>query len=105
MIQVYCEYLSVRYIWLYVIIMSRTSFRVDIYYIVCLNDKELLARRNRRIRTLSDNIEIEIHKHLVRKRKFNYLAKLAKWFSRVVITYTYGAFDFMILLCHVRISE
>ena len=65
MIQVYCEYLSVRYIWLYVIIMSLKSFRLNSHAIVCRNIKELLARRKRRIRTLSDNIEIEIHKHFV----------------------------------------
>ena len=43
MIDLYCEYLSVRCILLYVI-MSRTSFGVNLQYIVCLNVKELLAR-------------------------------------------------------------
>ena len=35
------------------------------------------------------------HKHLVRKRALNHLAKLAKWLRCIVRTYLYGAFDFM----------
>ena len=38
-----CEYSSVRCIWLHVIIMSRTSFRVNLHSVVCLNVKELLT--------------------------------------------------------------
>ena len=37
------------------------------------------------------------HNHLVRKRKLNHLAKLAKWLSCVVSTHLYGAFDCMFL--------
>ena len=44
MIELCCEYLSVRCIGLYVIIMSRTSFRVNLHSIVFLNVKELLVR-------------------------------------------------------------
>ena len=43
-----CEYLSVQCIWLYVFIMPRTRFRVN------LNVKELFARNRREIWTLSD---------------------------------------------------
>ena len=42
--------------------------------------------------------------NLVRKRKLN-LAKLAKWFSCVVSTYLYGAFDCMFLPCHLRFQS
>ena len=66
---------------LYVIIMSRTSFRVNPHSIVCLNVKELLARSRCHIWSLSDSNEIRTHNHLVRKRTLNHLASLAKWLS------------------------
>ena len=62
---------------LYVIIMSRTSFRVNPHSIVCLNVKELLARSRRHIWSLSDSNGIRAHSHLVRKWTFNHLPKLA----------------------------
>ena len=34
MIELYCGYLSVRYIWLYALIMSRTRFKVNVHSIV-----------------------------------------------------------------------
>ena len=43
--------------------------------------------------------------HLVRKQTLHRLAKLTKWLSYIVSTYLYGVFDWMLLLCHVRISE
>ena len=49
-----CEYLSVRCIWLYVIIMSHRRFRVNPYSIVCLNVKELLFWSRSYIWSLSD---------------------------------------------------
>ena len=42
------------------------------------------------------------HNHLVRERTINHLAKLVKLLDCVVSTYLYGAFDFMLLSCHVR---
>ena len=48
---------------------------------------------------------IRTHNHLVSKQTLNHLAKLTRWLSRVVGTYLYGAFDCMLLSCHVRISE
>ena len=36
MIELWCGNLSARCVWLYVIIMSRTSFRVNPHPIVCL---------------------------------------------------------------------
>ena len=45
------------------------------------------------------------HNHLVHKWTINRLAKLAKWLSCFVSTYLYGAFDCMVLPCHVHVSE
>ena len=47
----------------------------------CLNVKELLARSRREIWNLSDCNWTRTHNHLVHKRTFNHLAKLAKWLS------------------------
>ena len=104
MIVLCCEYLSVRRIWLYVTIMSRTSFRVNPHSMVCLNVKERFSSSRRHIWSLSDSSKIRTHNHLVCKRTINHLAKLAKWLSCVVSTYLCGAFDCM-LSCHVRVSE
>ena len=87
------------------IIMSRTSFRVNPHRIVYLNVKKLLARSRCHIWSLTDSNEFRTHNHLVRKRTLKYFAKLAKWLSFVVSTYLYGAFDCMLLSCHVRVSE
>ena len=43
--------------------------------------------------------------HLVPKRTLNHLAKLAKWLRIVMSTYLYGAFDCMLLSCHICVSE
>ena len=104
MIELCCACLSVRCIWLYVIIMSCTSFRENPHSIVCLNVKELLARSWRNIWSLSDSNVISTHNHLVCKQTLNHLAKLVKWLSCVVRAYLYRTFD-CILSCHVRISE
>ena len=71
----------------------------------CLNVKELLARSRRHIWRLSDCNGTRTNNHLVRKRTINHLAKLAKWLSCAVSTYLYGAFDCMLLSCHVRVWE
>ena len=55
MIELCCEYLSVLCIWLYVIIMSRTSFRVNPHFLLCLNVKERFAQNRRLIWSLSDS--------------------------------------------------
>ena len=54
---------------------------------------------------LRENNGIRPHNHLVCIRTLNHLAKLAKWLGCVVSTYLYGAFDCMLLSCHVRVSE
>ena len=72
-------------IWLYVLVISRTRFRV--------NPNSLAA-------WMLKNSLLEIP-----KRAFNHLTKLAKWLSCVVSTYLCGALDCMFLPCHVRFSE
>ena len=78
MIELSCEYLSVRGIWMYIIIISRTSFRVNLQYIVCLNVKKLLAWSRDHTWSSSDSNMIRTQNHLVRKETLNYLCKLAK---------------------------
>ena len=43
--------------------------------------------------------------HLAHKRTLNHLVKLTIWLSCVVSAHLYGAFDFMLLSCHVRVLE
>ena len=43
--------------------------------------------------------------HLLLKQTLNLLYKLATWLSCVVSIYQFGAFDFMLLSCHLRVSE
>ena len=64
---------------LYVIIMSRTNFRLNLHSIVCLNVKELLAQSRHNILSLSDSNGIWTHNHLVCKRTLSHLASLVKW--------------------------
>ena len=90
MIKLCYEYLPVRCIWLYVMIMSRTIFRVNPHSIVCLNVKKFLARYKSHIWTLSDINGIWTHNHLVCKRKL----RMAKWLSQMIdfIIKTYKSF-------------
>ena len=48
---------------------------------------------------------IRTYNHLVRKWTLNHLANMAKWLSCVVRIYLYGAFDCMLLPCHLRVSQ
>ena len=105
MTELCCEFLSVRFIWLYLIIMSRAKFRVNPHSIVCLNLGELLAQSMRHIWSLSSSNGIRTHKHLVCKRTLSHLAKLAKLLSCVVSFYLYSRFDCILLSCHVQNSE
>ena len=86
MIGLCCKYLSARCIWLYVIIISPTSFRVNPHSILCLNVKKLPARSRRHIWSLSDSNEICFHNlsfsaSCCWEDKFVTLASLAKWLS------------------------
>ena len=105
MIQLCFEYLSVRCIWLYLLVMLRTCFRLNPHSIVCLIIKELLAQSRHEIWSLSDWNWIRTQNHLICKRTLNHLTKLAKRLSCVLSTYLYGAFDCIFLSCHVRVSE
>ena len=53
---------------------------------------------------ISESSLIRNRNHL-RKQTLNYLAKLAQWLGWVVSTYLYGAFDCILLSCHVCVSE
>ena len=92
MIEVCCEYLSVRSIWLYFIIMSHSSFRVKPRSIVCVIVKELLARRRRHIWILKESNDNRTENHFVRKGTINNLTKVAKWLRYVVRAYLYFAY-------------
>ena len=100
-----CEYLSVRCIWPYVIIMPRTSFGVDRHSIVYLNFKELFARSRCHSWSLSDSNQIWTHNHSVGERRVKNLTKLTNLLSCVVGNYLCRSFDCMLLSCHVRVSE
>ena len=73
-----CEFWPVRCIWLHVIIMSRTSFRVNLHSIVCLNAKELLARSRRHIWILSNSNEIRSN-NLLRSRSSSRFRQTIEW--------------------------
>ena len=102
MMELFCEYLSVRSIQLCVLIMWRTRFRVNPHF---LNITELLARNKCNIWRLSKCNGTRTHNHLVHKQTPNHFPKLGKWLSCVVSTYMYGALDCVFLSCHLRLSE
>ena len=80
---------------LYVIIMSRTCFRVNLHSIVAW-----MSRDRSDIWSLSDSHGIWTDNHLVCKPRLNHLAKPVKWLSCVLSTYLYHAFDCILLSCH-----
>ena len=98
------EYLSVQCIWVYVIIMSRMHFRVNLHSIVAWMSRTPWLEQVR-IWMLNESNGIRTHSYLVCKETLNYLAKLAKRMRYVVSTYLYGAFECMLLSCYVRGSE
>ena len=63
----------------YVIILSHTSFTVNLQSIVCLNVKEHLARSSCHIWGLSDSNRIWTHNHLVHRQTI--MVSLAKCLS------------------------
>ena len=63
-----------KYLWLHVIIMSHTRFRVNLHSIVA---NELLARNRGVIWSLSKCNKTRTHNHLVRKQTLKHLAKIA----------------------------
>ena len=68
MIELSCDYLPVRCIWLYVLTISSTCFTVNRNSNICLNIKELIARNRCNICSLSDCNRTRTNNHLFRKR-------------------------------------
>ena len=81
------------------------AFQSESILYICVSVKKLLAWNNGNIWSLSDYNRTQNHNHLVRKRKLDHLAKLIKLLSFIVSTYLYGAFDCMLLSCHLCILE
>ena len=104
MIDLHFEYLSVWCIWIYLIIMSCATFTVNPHSVVWLIIIELLGRSKLRIWSLSGTNESRTLNHLVRKWTLNHLVKSEKLLTCAVSTYLYGAFDCILLSCHVRVS-
>ena len=92
------------------LLLCHVPFQNESTLYSCLNVKERLARNRCYIWILSDNNEVRTHKHLVRKRMLNHLAKLVKWLGCFVSTYLYAALDSMLLsyrefhCCHLHLS-
>ena len=107
MIELTCEHLSVRCIWLYLLLISRRHCRVNPHYIlyICLNVKELFAPNKHNICSFSDKNGTRNYNHLVPKRTLKHLVKLTKWLKWVLSTYLYSEFHCMFLSCRVRIPE
>ena len=76
-----------------------------IYTLTCLNVKELLSGSRPHIWSSTESNGIRTNNYLVLKRTLNNLVKLAKRLSCVVSTYLYGAFDCMLLSCHLQIID
>ena len=99
MIELYCEYFSVQWIWLYVLFISITRFSVNAHPIVAwISSNSLLD-----IQSLSDCNRTQTHNHLDGKWKLNHLVKVAKWLSCLVSTYLYSAFDCIFLQSHLTV--
>ena len=87
MIELCCVYSSVRWIWLYIIIiMSRTSLRDNKHSIVRLNVTEVLPRSRRHIWSLSDSNKIWIYNDLVSKPRLKYLFVWCIWLYLIIMS-------------------
>ena len=78
MIELCSEYLSVWCIWLYVLAMSRTRFRVNRHSIVAWMSRSSLLEAGAES---EGEVTATGQNHLVLKRTLNHLARLAKWLS------------------------
>ena len=99
-----CENLSVKCIWLYVLAMSRTTFKVNQHSIVAWILRKFLLWRRRKILILSNSNWTGSHNHLVYQQAPNHFAELTKWLSCFLSTSFYGGFDCMFLSCHPHLS-
>ena len=77
MIELCCECLYIRWIWLYYYHVTY-AFQSESTLYSCLNVKELLARNRGDIWRLSDSNGIRTHSHLVCKRTLTSLGKLLR---------------------------
>ena len=86
--------------------LSRTRFKVNLHSIAAWMSRNYLLETID-IWRLSEYNGTRTHNHLVCKRTFNHLAKMAKWLSLwdIVTNYLYGAFEPMLLSYHARASE
>ena len=101
MIELCYEYLSARCIWLYVIITSRTSFRANLHSIVCLNVKELLARKKRHIWSLSHCNGLS-QMHCTDKYSQENSIIWPAWLNGWVFIYELSGFWFESRCCHLK---
>ena len=104
MIELSYEYLSLGCIGLYVLLMSRTRFRVNPHSIFVRISKYPFAQNRRNIWSLSDFNGTQTNISLVRKWTLNSLLKVTKLLSWLVSTYLYGPYDCMFLSRYVRVS-
>ena len=81
------------------------AFQREFTLYSCLNVKGPPCSKQARYLKFRDSNGIRIHNHLVCKRTLNYIAKLTKWFGCVVSFYMYGAFDCMLLSCHINLQS
>ena len=72
---------TLNYVWLYLLIMSRTRFRVNPHSIVAWMSRNSLLEAGPKSEVLSDWNWTRTQNHLVRNRALNHLAKLTKWLS------------------------
>ena len=79
---------------LYVLIMSRTRFKVNLPHYNCLNVKELLAQNRGDICNLSDSNGIQTRNHIVRKQKL--------WLNGWVFVYELSDCWFERCCCHLN---
>ena len=80
------------------------AFHSESTLYIRLNVQELLVQSTREIWRWGDCTCTRTQNHLVLKRTFNHLVKLAKSLSCVQSTYLQTVFDCMFLSCHVRVS-
>ena len=103
MIGLCCDYLSVRFIWMYILIMYAFQSKSTPYS--CLSEKEVLSQNRCNIWSWNDCNSTRTHNQLVCNRTLNHLPKLPKRLSCVVSYYLYGACDCMFLPYHIPVSE
>ena len=80
MIELCCKYLSVRYIWLYVIVMSRTCFRVNPHSIVAWMSRNSLLKQVQNLKFKSLKLHIL---RLLRIKIKNLNSQIKIWICRI----------------------